>query len=39
VATHTREKKMKLSPSFNYCFHYIDDILSLKGARFGDFGA
>jgi hypothetical protein len=27
----------KLAQSFNYMFHYIDDVLSLNNSRFGDF--
>ena len=27
----------KLARSFNFTFHYIDDVLSLNNSRFGDF--
>ena len=37
---HTRasqEKQKEASPSFNFTFRYIDDVLSLNNSRFGDF--
>ena len=31
------KKEKKLAWSFNFTFHYIDDVLSLNSSRFGDF--
>jgi hypothetical protein len=28
--------KKKIARSFNFTFHYIDDVLSLNNSRFGD---
>ena len=30
-------QKKKLSRTFNFTFHYIDDVLSLHNSRLGDF--
>jgi hypothetical protein len=32
-----KKSKKKLARSFNFTFHYIDDVLSLNNSRFGDF--
>jgi hypothetical protein len=32
-----RKNEKKLARSFNFTFRYIDDVLSLKNSRFGDF--
>ena len=32
-----KKKEKKLAQSFNFTFHYIDDILSLTNSGFGDF--
>ena len=29
--------KMKIARSFNFTFHYINDVLSLNNSRFGEF--
>ena len=31
------KKYNELARSFNFTFHYIDDVLSLNNSRFGDF--
>jgi hypothetical protein len=31
------KNEKKLPRSFNFMFHYIDDVLSLNNSRFGDF--
>jgi hypothetical protein len=35
ISKNTNEKK--LAQSFNFSFHYIDDVLSLNNSRLGDF--
>jgi hypothetical protein len=30
------KNKKKIARSFNFTFHYIDDVLSLNNSRFGD---
>ena len=32
-----KKNEKKLTRSFNFTFRYIDDVLSLKNSRFGDF--
>jgi hypothetical protein len=32
-----KKNEKKLAQSFNFTFHYIDDVLSLNNSRFGDF--
>jgi hypothetical protein len=32
-----KKNKKKLARSFNFTFHYIDDVFSLNKSRFGDF--
>jgi hypothetical protein len=32
-----KKNEKKLARSFNFTFHYIDDVLSLNNSRFGDF--
>jgi hypothetical protein len=32
-----KKKEKKLARSFNFMFHYIDDVLSLNNSRSGDF--
>ena len=32
-----KKNEKKLAQSFNFSFHYIDDVLSLNNSRFGDF--
>jgi len=32
-----KKNDKKLTRSFNFTFRYIDDVLSLKNSRFGDF--
>ena len=32
-----KKNKRKLTISFNFTFHYIDDVLSLTNSMFGDF--
>jgi hypothetical protein len=32
-----KKNEKKLARSFNFTFHYIDDVLSLSNSRFGDF--
>jgi hypothetical protein len=32
-----KKNEKKLARSFNFPFHYIDDIFSLNNSRFGDF--
>ena len=32
-----KKKQKKLTRSFNFTFHYIDDVRSLNNSRFGDF--
>ena len=33
----SQENKKKLALSFNFTFHYIDDVLSMNNFKFGDF--
>ena len=33
----SRKNELKLHRSFNFTFHYIDDVRSLNNTRFGDF--
>jgi hypothetical protein len=33
----SRIKDRQLSKTFNYGYRYIDDVLSLKNSRFGDY--
>jgi hypothetical protein len=33
----SQEKRKKLARSFNFTFHYIDDVLSLNNSTFDDF--
>jgi hypothetical protein len=32
-----KKNEKKLARSFNFTFHYIDNVLSLNNSRFGDF--
>ena len=32
-----KKNEKKLDLSFNFTFHYIDDVLSLNNSRFGEF--
>ena len=32
-----KKNQKKLTRSFDFTFHYIDDVLSLNNSRFGDF--
>jgi hypothetical protein len=32
-----KKNEKTLARSFNFTFHYIDDVLSLNNSRFGDF--